>query len=157
MHTQYLVSAVPRRRKARSESPASSSQAGERRMLTAVAGMPYGLGHRLGYATDWRMPPAVPRIQSKRVWPTIVRMARTPRPGSPISHATVLANSSSAEALDLLPSLSFRHWIKNVFLLASGSTLGTRKQPSPASSCANTRNASDIGAEQNHLWPVRRK
>ena len=31
----------------------------------------------------------------------------------------------------------------------------TRKQESPAGACASTRNASDIGAEQNHLWPSR--
>ena len=33
---------------------------------------------------------------------------------------------------------------------------GTRKQVSPASVWASVRNASDIGAEQNHLWPISR-
>ena len=31
---------------------------------------------------------------------------------------------------------------------------GTKKQLSPVTVCAKVRNASDIGAEQNHLWPV---
>ena len=37
----------------------------------------------------------------------------------------------------------------------SGSQRGTKKQTSPRSVCASVRNASHIGAEQNHLWPVR--
>ena len=36
----------------------------------------------------------------------------------------------------------------------SGVQRGSRKQDTPASVCARTRNASHIGAEQNHLWPV---
>ena len=36
----------------------------------------------------------------------------------------------------------------------SGSQRGTAKQDSPASVLASTRNRSDIGAEQNHLWPT---
>ena len=36
----------------------------------------------------------------------------------------------------------------------SGRQRGSRKQESPRSVCASTRNASHIGAEQNHLWPV---
>ena len=36
----------------------------------------------------------------------------------------------------------------------SGSTRGIRKQERPPSACASTRNASHIGAEQNHLWPT---
>src|SRR5699024_4447704 len=38
--------------------------------------------------------------------------------------------------------------------LPAGRTRGTRKQLNPPGACASTRNASDIGAEQNHLWPV---
>ena len=38
--------------------------------------------------------------------------------------------------------------------MPSGSTRGSRKHDSPPSACASTRNASHIGAEQNHLWPV---
>ena len=30
------------------------------------------------------------------------------------------------------------------------------KQESPSPACASTRNASDIGADMNHLWPLRR-
>ncbi len=38
----------------------------------------------------------------------------------------------------------------------SGVIRGTRKQLSPSGACANVRNASLIGAEQNHLWPKSR-
>jgi hypothetical protein len=31
---------------------------------------------------------------------------------------------------------------------------GTRKQDTPPAACASIRNASDIGADMNHLWPV---
>ncbi len=55
------------------------------------------------------------------------------------------------------PSLSFRRWMRNTFRLPSSSTRGTTKQLRPASSRANTRKTSDIGAEQNHLCPVSRK
>ena len=36
----------------------------------------------------------------------------------------------------------------------SGVKRGIRKQETPPSACARTRNASHIGAEKNHLWPV---
>ncbi len=36
----------------------------------------------------------------------------------------------------------------------SGRTRGTRKQVRPSGAWASTRNASDMGAEQNHLCPV---
>ena len=35
----------------------------------------------------------------------------------------------------------------------SGRTRGSRKHESPPGACASTRNASDIGAEQNHFSP----
>src|SRR5699024_2774270 len=66
---------------------------------------------------------------------------------------TVPSNSTSDEALDLLPNLSFRRCTRNGFRSPPGRTRGTRKQLSPSGACASTRNASDCGAEQNHLWP----
>ncbi|CAM5264862.1 hypothetical protein SGRI78S_07348 [Streptomyces griseus subsp. griseus] len=87
---------------------------------------------------------------------TISMMVRTPRPSSPTRWAQVPSNSTSAEALDRLPSLSFSRWIANTLRVPSGSTRGTRKQLSPPAACASTRKPSDIGAEQNHLCPVSR-
>src|SRR5699024_9133577 len=81
-------------------------------------------------------------------------IVRTPRPSSPTSHPVVPENSTSPEAFDLLPSLFFSRWIANGFRSPPGRTRGTRKQLNPPGACASTRNASDIGAEQNHLWPV---
>ena len=39
--------------------------------------------------------------------------------------------------------------------LPSGVKRGTRKHVRPSATCARVRKASDMGAEQNHLWPVR--
>ncbi len=36
----------------------------------------------------------------------------------------------------------------------SGRMRGSRKQDRPSSVWASTRKRSDIGAEQNHLWPI---
>ena len=44
-----------------------------------------------------------------------------------------------------------------IALRPSGSQRGTRKQLRPASVWASVRKASDIGAEQNHLWPTSSK
>ena len=107
-------------------------------------------------ATDWRMPAAEPSTQSSRVRETISMIVRTPLPGSPSSQPTVESNSTSEEALDLLPSLSLRRWMRTVLSSPPGSTRGTTKQLGPSSSWAMTRKASDCGAEQNHLWPVMR-
>ena len=107
-------------------------------------------------ATACRIPAALPRMQSSRVRFTISRMVRTPRPSSPRRHPTVPSNSISLEAFDRLPSLSLSRWMANGLRLPSSRMRGTRKQLRPASVCASTRNASDIGAEQNHLWPVSR-
>src|SRR5207237_2357572 len=52
----------------------------------------------------------------------------------------------------------FRRMIrKPAFKAPSGRKRGMRKHERPACSCARTRNASHIGAEQNHLWPVSTK
>ncbi len=81
-------------------------------------------------------------------------MVRTPCPGSPIMRAHVPASSISEEALEWLPSLSFSLWMRISLREPSGVMRGIRKQDSPSSACASTRKTSDIGAEQNHLWPV---
>lgn len=106
-------------------------------------------------AVPWRIPAVVPRRQSSRVWFTISMMVLTPRPSSPTSHPRVPSDSTSEEAFARLPSLSFRRWMRKVLRVSSGRTRGTRKQESPPGACASARNASDIGAEQNHLCPRR--
>ena len=52
--------------------------------------------------------------------------------------------------------MSFSRWMRNTLRDPSGSTRGTKKQLSPPGACASTRNASLIGALQNHLCPVSR-
>ncbi len=103
---------------------------------------------------------AEPSTQSSRVAATIPMMVRTPRPSSPTRRAHVPSNSTSPDAFDRLPSLSFSRWIANTLCVPSSSTRGTRKQVRPSfpegDACASTRNPSDIGAEQNHLCPVSR-
>ena len=101
------------------------------------------------------MPAAVPITQSSRVWFTISTMVRTPRPSSPTSQPTAPSYSISDEALERLPSFSFSR-ISDIALSAPpGSTRGTRKQDRPPGAWARVRNRSHIGAEVNHLWPVR--
>ena len=104
--------------------------------------------------TAWRIPAVVPRMQSSRVRLTISMMVRTPRPGSPTRNPRVPFNSISLDAFARLPGLSFSRWMRNGFRSPPGSTRGTRKQLTPSGSWASTRNASDCGAEQNHLCPV---
>src|SRR4051812_6355860 len=105
--------------------------------------------------TAVRIPPAAPITQSRRVWPTISMIVGTPRPGSPSMRPQAPLNSTSDDALDLLPSLSLRRcsW-KPSFLVPSGKKRGTAKHERPSSVWASTRNRSLIGALQNHLWPT---
>ena len=84
------------------------------------------------------------------------RMVRMPRPSSPTRTAQAPSSSISDDAFERLPSLSFRRCSRISLRVPSSSTRGSRKQPMPASVWARTRNASLIGAEQNHLWPVSR-
>ena len=102
------------------------------------------------------MAAALPSTQSSLVALTISMMVATPRPGSPTRQAKAPEYSTSADALDRLPSLSFSRWTCMALRLPSGSTRGSRKQVRPSGAWARTRNRSDIGAEQNHLWPVSR-
>ncbi len=81
-------------------------------------------------------------------------IVRTPRPSSPTRWANASSYSISADALDLLPSLSLSRCRKDLFRVPSGSTRGTRKHVSPPGAWASVRNTSDIGAEVNHLCPV---
>ena len=53
-----------------------------------------------------------------------------------------------------MPSLSFSRWRWMRLRSPSGVKRGIRKHETPPSACARTRNASHIGAEKNHLWPV---
>ena len=83
-------------------------------------------------------------------------MVAIPRPSLPTRQAVAPSNSTSAEALERLPSLSFSRSSRIAFAVPSGRKRGIRKQVSPLSACASTRKASDIGAEKNHLCPVMR-
>ena len=105
-------------------------------------------------ATASRIPPAPPITQSRRVWLTISMIVGTPRPSSPTIWAQAPRNSTSDEAFERLPSLSFRRWMWIRLRSPSGVKRGMRKQERPPSAWARTRNASHIGADMNHLWPV---
>ena len=85
---------------------------------------------------------------------TISMMVGTPRPSSPTMRAQAPSNSTSLDAFERLPSLSFRRWRWKRLRVPSGRQRGSRKHDRPRSVCASTRKASHIGAEQNHLWPV---
>ena len=83
-----------------------------------------------------------------------------PLPSSPTSQATVPLNSSSLDALDLLPSLSLSRWIRMSLRLPSGRKRGMKKQETPGAApavCAVTKKPSHIGADVNHLWPFSRQ
>ena len=82
------------------------------------------------------------RGSSGRRGPPRRRAAPTPRRARP-----------PRDAFERSPSLSLRRSIRNALRVPSGSTRGTRKHESPAGACARTRNASHIGAEQNHFSP----
>lgn len=55
------------------------------------------------------------------------------------------------EALDLLPHLSFRRWMKNRLWLPSGKVLGRKKHVTLPPTLASVKNPSDTGTEKNHL------
>src|SRR5579883_665238 len=64
------------------------------------------------------------------------------------------SSSISLEALDRLPSLSLSRCRWTGLGEPSGRHLGTRKHDRPRPAWASISQASLIGAEQNHLWPV---
>ena len=104
-----------------------------------------------------RIIPATPTTMSKRVWCAISIRVGMPRPGSPTSQAQVSRYSISDDAFERFPHLSLRRWMRNGLRVASGRERGTKKQVTPSARRASVKKASLMGAEQNHLWPIRRK
>ena len=104
--------------------------------------------------------PAEPIAQSSRVCVPISRIVGTPRPISPTRYASAPSNSTSLDAFDLLPTLSFSRCTAMRLRVPSARQRGMKKHDSPAgdsrSVCASTRWASDCGTEKNHLCPVTR-
>ncbi len=70
--------------------------------------------------------------QSSRVSVTMSMIVFTPAPGSPTISPMALTNSTSDEALERLPSLSFRRWKRKPLPEPSPRMRGTRKQESPS-------------------------
>jgi len=99
------------------------------------------------------MPAAEPSTQSSRVRLTISMIVRTPRPSSPTSQPTASSYSSSAEALERLPSLFLQPLQGEPVAGAVGQHPREQEAGQPAGSWASVRNRSDMGAEVNHLWP----
>jgi hypothetical protein len=82
-------------------------------------------------------------------------MVRTPLPGWPIICPHAPLYSTSDDALEWSPSLSLRRMtMKPLLREPSGNHRGTRKHDRPSGVFASVRNASHIGADVNHLWPV---
>ena len=100
--------------------------------------------------------PAEASAQSSRVSVTMSRIVRMPASGVPSRKPNVSVNSTSEEAFERLPSLSFSRWKRRPLAEPSSRRRGTRKQPRPSRVCASMTKASLIGADMNHLWPVRR-
>src|SRR5439155_12801685 len=75
-------------------------------------------------------------------------------PSSPSSHAVAPSNSTSLEALERLPSLSFKRNSRTALRPPSGRNRGRKKHDNPFSAWASTRCASHIGAEKNHFCPT---
>ena len=100
--------------------------------------------------------PAEDSAQSSRVSVTMSRMVRMPWPSSPSRKPNVSENSTSLEAFERLPSLSFKRWKRSPLSVPSSRMRGTRKQLSASPVLASMMKASDIGAERNHLWPTSR-
>ena len=73
------------------------------------------------------------------------------RPAAPACRS----NSTSLEALERLPSLSLSRWIESRCARRRAASAAAESRTARRA-CASTRNASHIGAEQNHLWPVER-
>ena len=84
-------------------------------------------------ASARRMMPSVAPTVPRRVWCTMSMMTLMPRPSSPRRKAWVSWYSISAEAFDLLPSLSLIRMTWSVLRLPSGRMRGTRKQEMPPS------------------------
>jgi hypothetical protein len=108
------------------------------------------------WAAPARIPVAAEMTQSSRVMLTISMIVVTPRPSSPTSQATASSYSTSAEALDRLPSLSLSRCRRMPLRVPSGKTRGSRKHDRPPGAWASTMNRSPMGAEVNHLCPVSR-
>ena len=88
--------------------PARSASAAGR---SAACRRPSGARRGASPARRRAASPAVePSTQSSRVWLTISMIVGTPRPSSPTSRAQAPSNSTSLDALERLPSLSFRRW-----------------------------------------------
>ena len=125
----------------------------------ATSGLPKTLRPRVwctASASEARMMPDEASAQSSRVRVTMSRMVRMPASGVPSRKPNVSENSTSEEALERLPILSFRRWKRRPLLEPSSSRRGTRKQPTPSRVWASMTNPSLIGADMNHLWPESR-
>jgi hypothetical protein len=103
------------------------------------------------------MIPTDATAQSSRVSVTMSRMVRMPRRvlADEVSRWRRL-NSTSDEALERLPSLSFSAGSAARWPQPSLQEARHEEADSPRGACASMRKASDIGADMNHLWPVSR-
>jgi hypothetical protein len=91
-----------------------------------------------------------------RVWFTISMIVGTPRPSSPTMLRPGLVVLDLARRVGAIAELVLEPLDAEVVARAVGAEARHEEAAQPASVCARVRNASDIGAEQNHLCPVSR-
>ena len=104
---------------------------------------------QIASATTRRIIPATAISVSRRVQTSCSTTKAVPRPSSPRMRAGRWSYSTSEEARQRPPSLSFRRWMRK-----PGCGRSATKQVIPASVCASVKKTSNTGWVQNHLWPV---
>ena len=113
-------------------------------MPRVVHGLHHGLPHQAGRAERAIEPRVVDHFDN--------RAHAAPFFAHQCAHR-LSSNSTSLEAFERLPSLFFSRCRKKWLRVPSGVQRGSRKHDKPPGAWASTRNASHIGAEQNHLCP----
>ncbi len=168
MQIQYFITASAMRPNVRSPSSkarttrnaacvaASASNARSASTFTIAgwdaSGAPNALRRRVCQTASFssrRIIPATPIIVSIRVQMICSIMNAVPRPSSPRMRAGRWSNSTSLEARQRPPSLSFRRWRRK-----PGCGRSATKHVMPPGACPSVRNTSNTGCVQNHLCPV---
>ena len=99
---------------------------------------------------------AEPIAQSRRVKLTISTIRAIPSPSSPISQPCVPSNSTSRGCVAAIAELVLEAHDRKRIARSVGEHARHQETRKPAAACASTKNASLIGALQNHLCPVSR-
>jgi hypothetical protein len=91
----------------------------------------------------------------ERVKFTISTIVCTPRPSSPIKPAARGIELDFARSVAAIAELVFESLeVEDVLRRRPAEIAARENTTARPGACASTKNASDIGAEQNHLWPT---